>query len=85
MVAVPERIHAIWIDELSDRDLLDVEAQLRDVFFKLENQEKLKLGRKYDLFRGPVELMDAWDRWSRVRTASRARSLNPAQPPRKRA
>jgi len=81
MIAVPARIQAAWINTLSDRDLLDVESQLRDLFFRLEGIEKKKFGRKYDLFRGPAELMEAWDRWSRVHTATRERSLNPAHPP----
>ena len=77
MIALPERIHATWIGTLSDGDLLDVEAQLHDRFFALEGREKQKVGVKYSLFRGPADLMDAWDRWSRVHTATRARALNP--------
>jgi hypothetical protein len=37
-------------------------------------------GQKYQLFRSPPDLMDAWDRWSRVHTATRGRSLNPRRP-----
>ena len=81
MIAIPARIQHAWIDTLTDRELLDVEAHLRDLFFKLEGEEKRKIGRKYDMFRGPAELMEAWDRWSRVHTATRERSLNPAHPP----
>ena len=81
MTAIPDRLNTTWLGTLTDADLIDVEAQLRARFIDLENREKKVRGRKYDLVRGPADLMAAWDRWSRVCTATRARSLNPRRHP----
>jgi hypothetical protein len=74
---LPERISAEWIGKLTDLDLIDVEAQLREQFAALERRERELKGSRYDLFRSPPAVMDAWDRWSRVLTATRSRSLTP--------
>jgi len=74
---VPERISADWIGTLTDADLIDVEALLHERFTALERREKVSKGSRYDLFRSPPDVMDAWDRWSRVLTATRSRSLSP--------
>jgi hypothetical protein len=77
---LPERISADWIGTLTDADLIDVEAHLHERFSALERREKISKGSRYDLFRSPPDVMDAWDRWSRVLTATRLRSLNPRKP-----
>jgi hypothetical protein len=74
---VPERINQTWISTLTDADLIDVEARLHERFTTLERREKKLRGERYQLFRAPPDVMDAWDRWSRVHTAARTRSLNP--------
>jgi hypothetical protein len=70
-----------WIETLSDVDLLDVEARVHAKFSVLERREKKARGDKYQLMRGPADLMDAWDRWSRLLSATRERSLNPRREP----
>lgn len=77
MRVVPERISLAWIETLTNDDLLDVEARVHAKFTLLERREKKVRGDKYQLMRGPAELMDAWDRWSRLHAATRDRSLNP--------
>lgn len=77
MRLVPERISQDWIGTLTDTDLIDVEARLHERFTALERREKKLRGDRYQLFRAPPDVMDAWDRWSRVLSATRLRSLNP--------
>lgn len=77
MKLVPERITNEWIVSLTDADLLDVEARVHARFALLERREKKRRGYKYELMRGPADLTEAWDRWSRVNSATRERSLNP--------
>lgn len=77
MRVVPDRISRDWITTLTDVDLIDVEARVHAKFALLERREKKLRGSKYQLMRGPAELMDAWDRWSRINAATRERSLNP--------
>jgi len=74
---VPPRITAIWIDSLTDDNLLLAESRLKSALAKEERAEKRRVGSAYDLMRGPAELMLAWDRWSRVNAAARIRKLNP--------
>ena len=66
-----------WIGSLTDDDLLAVEARLYERFNALERREKKARGARYQLFCSPPDVMDAWDRWSRIATATRSRSLNP--------
>jgi hypothetical protein len=77
MRVVPERISTAWIETLTDADLLDVEARVHARFALLERREKRVRGYRYELMRGPADLMEAWDRWSRLHAATRERSLNP--------
>jgi hypothetical protein len=77
MRLIPDTISLDWIDSLSDPELLDVEARLKGRFALLERREKKLRGYRYQLCRGPADLMAAWDRWSRVSTATRDRSLRP--------
>lgn len=81
MRVVPERISMAWIESLTDDDLLDVEARVHARFTLLERREKRARGYKYQLCRGPADLMEAWDRWSRLLAATRERSLNPRREP----
>lgn len=81
MRVVPERISMAWIETLTDVDLLDVEARVHARFSLLERREKKARGDKYQLMRGPADLMEAWDRWSRLLAATRERSLNPRRVP----
>ena len=77
MRLVPDRISMEWIGTLTDADLIDIEARLHGRFTALERREKKSRGPHYNLFRSPPDVMDAWDRWSRVLTATRSRSLTP--------
>ena len=74
---IPGRITAMWIDSLTNDDLLLAETRLKKVFAVRERVEKGRLGGAYDLMRGDAELMSAWDRWSRVNSAIRTRGLTP--------
>ncbi|HEX6964792.1 MAG TPA: hypothetical protein VF166_03260 [Gemmatimonadaceae bacterium] len=74
---VPEYITAQWIDSLTDDTLLAVDQLLHRTFAQIESEEKARRGSAYDLMRGPVELTSAWDRWTRVNSAARARRLRP--------
>jgi len=80
MRLLPERINAAWISTLADEDLLDIETRLYDRFTALDTRHKRLRGGAYNLMRGPTELIDAWDRWSRVSVATRTRSLVPRRP-----
>ncbi|HEY8176847.1 MAG TPA: hypothetical protein VIF32_14195 [Gemmatimonadaceae bacterium] len=81
MRVLPDRISMAWIETLTDVDLLDVEARVHARFTVLERREKRARGDKYQLMRGPADLMEAWDRWSRLLAATRERSLNPRREP----
>ena len=72
-----------WIETLSNEDLLDVEARVHAKFNVLERREKKERGEKYQLMMrgGSAELMEAWDRWSRILSATRERSLVPIREP----
>ena len=76
---IPGRITAMWIDSLTNDDLLLAETRLKKVFARMERVEKGRLGGAYDLMRGHAELMSAWDRWSRVNAAIRSRGLTPTR------
>jgi hypothetical protein len=77
MRLLPAKINAAWIETLADDDLIDVEARLHERFTVLDSRHKRLRGGEYSLMRGPTELIDAWDRWSRVSMATRTRSLVP--------
>ena len=80
MRVVPERISRDWIDTLSDEDLVDVEARLHTKFATLEKREKKARGIRFDMMRASADLIDAWDRWSRLLNATRERALIPRRP-----
>jgi hypothetical protein len=81
MRVLPDRISMTWIESLSDVDLLECEARVHARFAILERREKKVRGHRYELCRGPADLMDAWDRWSRLNAATRDRSLTPRRDP----
>ena len=81
MRLVPERIDKAWIDTLEDVDLIDVEARLRAKFDLLDGREKRARGNRYNLMRGPEDLVLAWDRWSRVCSAMQRRTLSARRKP----
>jgi hypothetical protein len=74
---LPERITYDWMGALDDESLLAAELRLHEVFADEEAVQRKLLGQRYELMRGPAELMSAWDRWSRVHAESRRRKLNP--------
>ena len=74
---LPDRITRTWMDTLPDDALLSIEQRLRDVFFTLEREQKARLGDRYSIMHAPTEVLTAWDRWTRVSTATRARGLHP--------
>ena len=75
MRLIPSRINAAWIGTLADDDLVDIEARLHERFSVLDQRYRRTAKEKYVLMRGPTELIDAWDRWSRISVAARHRSL----------
>ena len=76
-MTMPERITHAWMLTLDDDALLKAESSLRTTFAKAEQAHRKVVGKRYDLMRGPAELLGAWDRWSRVCTEVRARKLDP--------
>ena len=72
---LPEYITTKWIDSLGNDSLLEAELSLHKIFSALEQEEKAQGGANYSMMRGSADLMAAWDRWSRVSTAVRARGL----------
>jgi hypothetical protein len=74
---MPERLTSTWIESLTDGDLVTAEARLHRSFSTLEREQKKLLGQRYELLRGPAELLAAWGSWSRVSAATRARGLHP--------
>jgi hypothetical protein len=77
MTVVPSHINGTWVATLTDEEILSVEGDLHEAFSALEFREKKARGDRYNLMRSPADLMDAWNRWSVVNAATRARSLNP--------
>ena len=75
MRPVPNLISRAWIDTLSDDDLVDIEARLHAKYIVCERRERKVRGARYDQMRGPAEMLDAWDKWSRVLNATRERAL----------
>ena len=74
---LPDRITYDWMGTLDDDMLLTAERRLHEVFRDEEEGQRRRLGERYDLMRGPAELLSAWDRWSRVNSETRQRKLNP--------
>jgi hypothetical protein len=80
-MTVPERITGNWLDTLADADLVLAESALRQAFFALERREKGILGPRYDLMRGPAELMAAWSNWSLVSNEAARRGIRVRRKP----
>ena len=76
-MTLPDRITYEWMGTLDDDSLLVAELSLHQLFADEEAAERKRRGERYELVRGPAELMSAWDRWSRVNTETRQRKLNP--------
>lgn len=74
---LPERITYQWMGTLDDDALLTAERRLQKAFATEEKAHRRVVGDRYDLMRGPAELLGAWDRWSRVNTETRSRKLHP--------
>lgn len=72
---LPERINARWIDTLTDIQIGKVERQLAKIFKKVQTEEKLRRGAKYNLTSGSENLTAAWNHWSMVRANAEARGL----------
>ncbi|MGH7636578.1 MAG: hypothetical protein ACREOK_02915 [Gemmatimonadaceae bacterium] len=72
---VPERISRDWIDSLSDEDIKTIEAQLHGKFSTLEKRERKARGDRFSMMHASADLLDAWDRWSRLLNATRERAL----------
>ena len=72
---IPEFVNGLWIDSLDNVQLLVAEGRLHKVFAKCESAEKKRKGTQYDMMRGPIVLMDAWQRWVMVNNEARARGL----------
>lgn len=62
-------------EALSDKDLLDREADQRDEFLRLERCEPRET--TYESLIGSRALMHAWDRWMRTSLTARLRGLLP--------
>lgn len=75
MRLVPGMISRQWIDTLSDPDLVDVEARLHERFLTLQRRERKRRGERYSMMEAPADLLEAWDRWSRLLNAARERAL----------
>jgi hypothetical protein len=75
MRVVPESISRAWIDTLSDDDIVDVEARLHTRFRTLEKREQKALGARFTMMRAPADLLEAWDKWTRLLNAVRERAL----------
>ena len=76
-MTLPDRITYDWLVALDDDALLTAERTLHQTFTDEEGTQRRRLGDRYELMRGPAELLSAWDRWSRANTEARHRKLNP--------
>jgi len=77
MMTLPDRITHDWMLTLDNDALLTAERSLHEEFKAGEATERRRVGERYELMRGPAELLSAWDRWSRVNTEARTRKLHP--------
>jgi len=77
MRIVPNLLSADWIDALTDDELLDVERRTHQKFVVIERREKKLHGDGFRLMRGSAALLDAWNRWGRISSATRERRLRP--------
>jgi len=74
-VQFPDRITSRWTASLSDEQLQGAERVLHTAFLEQETAEKRRRGSRYEMMRGPSELLDAWHGWSMVNNEIRTRGL----------
>lgn len=75
MIAMPAHVNARWIATLGDAQLVAAEAQLYADFRKRETAERSRAGDRYMLLQGPSELVNAWQDWTLLNNATRARGV----------
>lgn len=75
MITLPDKVNASWIATLGDKQLVDAEKQLHTLFVAAETTEKKRAGSRYEMMRGPAELMDAWLRWLLVNNETKNRGV----------
>jgi hypothetical protein len=71
------RLSVAAIAALSADELLNAEYAMHVRFSELDAIERRTKGSRYNLMRGSVELVDAWDQWGRLTKAAQARQLTP--------
>lgn len=76
------RLTSASITAMSEAELIDAEFSHHVRFIELDGQERRAKGPKYNLMRGPEELVNAWDQWGRLTRATIARDLVPRRLPR---
>jgi hypothetical protein len=77
MSSIPARVTFATMAAMSSDELLDAELAMHTRFAELDAVEKRTKGRKYNLMKGPAELVDVWDQWGRLTRAAQARLLTP--------
>ena len=73
---LPEKVNASWIATLGDRQLVQAEALLHGEFVDQQNTERLRMGARYTMLRGPQSLVNAWLRWLLVNNEALSRGVN---------
>jgi hypothetical protein len=81
MTVTTARLTSALITAMSESELLDAEFSHHVRFIELDGAERRAKGPKYNLMRGPEELVTAWDQWGRLTRAAIARELTPRRLP----
>jgi hypothetical protein len=74
-VTIPAHVDARWVATLDNNQLVAAESLLHADFYKHESAEKKRRGARYNMLRGPADLVNAWMRWLLVNNATRTRGL----------
>jgi hypothetical protein len=82
MHAAAPRLTSASITAMSADELIEAEYKFHVKFIELDGIERRTKGPKYNLMRGPEELMDIWDQWGRLTKAAQSRDLTPRRLPR---
>jgi hypothetical protein len=77
MTTVMPRLTVATIAAMTTKQLLSAELAHHKRFTELDGDERRVRGSRYNLLRGPVELVDAWDQWGRLTRAAINRGLTP--------